>query len=83
MTGTRNRAEQVRAHLDATQPDWQSRVRADLDTLTPGWESFPLLVWDELSAEWVEVILLANPETNSRAPVGFLGRVRRWFGRER
>jgi hypothetical protein len=75
MTGTKNRADSVRAYLDATQPGWQARVRADLDAVTPGWESFPLLVWDEISAEWVEIVLLGNPEPLTAPAPGFWTRL--------
>ena len=81
MITTKNRAEEVRAFLDNTQPGWQERVRAELDALTPNWESFPLMVWDEESSGWVEVVLLANPERIARPKVNFMAKLRQWFGR--
>ncbi|MBP3960074.1 hypothetical protein J8F10_33015 [Gemmata sp. G18] len=82
MTGTKCRADEVRAHLDEIKPGWQKQIRDDLDFLTPGWETFPVLVWDDASDRWIEVVLLATPETVSQHATGLAARFRRWLGRK-
>ena len=80
MTTTRGRIDELRAHLDATDPDWQTKLRTELDRLTPGWESFPHRGWDDQLQSWVTIVLLAQPEAVSPpAPRGLRAFLRRWF----